>query len=222
LSDAPPLPRWRRRPEARRDELLDAALRLFTERGVAATTVADIAREAGIAKASVYRYFTGRDELLDALVERFYADLLQRGYAASLTVEGSGFVASLEVGMEATIRYLFEQAPLIELLGRQGAPRPDAPGPAGISALAGDLAQAIASAAARGEVSVDDPLATANLLVHSLASTVGHHILFGGELDEERIVAEARRMTRRMLAIAPPPQSTAGRPRDPLQPSDGR
>lgn len=50
-------PRWRRLPDARRDQLLDAAERLLVVRGVAGTAVADIATEAGVAKGSFYRYF---------------------------------------------------------------------------------------------------------------------------------------------------------------------
>jgi hypothetical protein len=89
------------------------------------------------------------------------------------------------------------------LLSHQPRPTADGPGPSGLTALADALAVSIAEAAERGEVAVDDPLATAHLLVHSLASTVGHQIVFGGELDADRIAAEAKRLTRRALALPP-------------------
>jgi len=52
-----------------REQLLDAALGLFAERGIAGTTVADIATKAGVTPAMVHYYFTNRDRLLDAIVK---------------------------------------------------------------------------------------------------------------------------------------------------------
>jgi AcrR family transcriptional regulator len=52
-----------------REHLLDTATRLFSERGIAATTVAQIATAAGVASALVHYYFTNREKLLDAVVD---------------------------------------------------------------------------------------------------------------------------------------------------------
>jgi len=52
------------------EHLLTTATRLFAERGIAATTVAQIAAEAGVTSALVHYYFTNREHLLDAVVER--------------------------------------------------------------------------------------------------------------------------------------------------------
>jgi AcrR family transcriptional regulator len=52
-----------------RESLLDAAVALFAERGVAATTAVDIAARAGVTPAMVHYYFRGRDRLLDAVVD---------------------------------------------------------------------------------------------------------------------------------------------------------
>jgi AcrR family transcriptional regulator len=52
-----------------RELLLDAAVVLFSERGVAGTTVAEIATRAGVTPAMVHYYFTNRDRLLDAVAE---------------------------------------------------------------------------------------------------------------------------------------------------------
>ena len=49
--------------------LLDAALLLFAERGVAGTTIAGIAARAGVTPAMVHYYFSSRDRLLDAVAE---------------------------------------------------------------------------------------------------------------------------------------------------------
>lgn len=52
-----------------RKQLLDAALVLFAERGVAGTTIAGIAAGAGVTPAMVHYYFSNRERLLDAVAE---------------------------------------------------------------------------------------------------------------------------------------------------------
>jgi AcrR family transcriptional regulator len=61
-------PRWARRKEARPQELLEAALNLFVERGYAATRLDDVARQAGVSKGTLYLYFTNKEELFKAVV----------------------------------------------------------------------------------------------------------------------------------------------------------
>jgi AcrR family transcriptional regulator len=68
--------RTRRGPHTRQ-QILDASLRLFSERGFARTTVRDIARQAGITDAAIYYHFESKRELLEALVE-------ERGFLSSL------------------------------------------------------------------------------------------------------------------------------------------
>jgi AcrR family transcriptional regulator len=51
-----------------RARLLAAAVDLFSEQGVAGTTVAEIAKRAGVTSAMVHYYFKTKDQLLDAVV----------------------------------------------------------------------------------------------------------------------------------------------------------
>lgn len=67
---AAPSPKFRRRAEDRPDELLDAALTLFLDRGYAHTSVAQIARKAGLSKGAVYLYFPSKQAVLEGLVRR--------------------------------------------------------------------------------------------------------------------------------------------------------
>lgn len=62
-------PRWRRRAEARPEEILEAALAEFTERGFEAARMEDIAKAAGLSKAAIYLYFPSKMALLEALIE---------------------------------------------------------------------------------------------------------------------------------------------------------
>jgi AcrR family transcriptional regulator len=49
--------------EARRQSILAAATRLFSQKGIAAATMAEIAAEAGISPGAIYRYFDNKEEL---------------------------------------------------------------------------------------------------------------------------------------------------------------
>lgn len=83
FSSTPPVarPRFRRRAEARPDEVLDAALDLFARQGFAGTTVEQIARHAGLSKAAVYLYFPSKQALLTGLVRRAVVPLADEALA---------------------------------------------------------------------------------------------------------------------------------------------
>ena len=57
-------------PEVRKAELLDAAQKLFTEKGYAKTTVTDILNVYGLSKGVFYYYFKSKEEVMDAIIER--------------------------------------------------------------------------------------------------------------------------------------------------------
>lgn len=71
-------PKFRRRAEHRPDELLDAALALFVEKGFAHTSVAEIARKAGVSKGALYLYFPSKQAVLEGLVKRAVAPVAAR------------------------------------------------------------------------------------------------------------------------------------------------
>jgi AcrR family transcriptional regulator len=73
--------RWRRRKEARPQEILAAALASFAERGFAATRLDDVARRAGVTKGTLYLYFTNKAELFQAVVAQALVPSLERGEA---------------------------------------------------------------------------------------------------------------------------------------------
>ncbi len=72
-----PAPKFRRRADARPDEVLDAAIALFAEKGYAATTVQEIATRAGLSKGAVYLYFPSKAAVLEGLVERAISPVAQ-------------------------------------------------------------------------------------------------------------------------------------------------
>jgi AcrR family transcriptional regulator len=61
------------RKAATRARLLDAAARVYAERGFAGATLDDVAKEAGLTKGAVYGHFGSKDNLLVALMEEYLA-----------------------------------------------------------------------------------------------------------------------------------------------------
>ena len=55
--------------EDRREQILDAAIRVFARKGFRQTINSDIAREAGITSGLIYYYFQSKEEMLQAIVE---------------------------------------------------------------------------------------------------------------------------------------------------------
>ena len=83
-----PEPKFRRRADARPDEVLDAALILFTQQGFANTTVQQVAKLAGISKGAVYLYFPSKHSLLEGLVDRAIAPVADQALGMITTYRG--------------------------------------------------------------------------------------------------------------------------------------
>jgi AcrR family transcriptional regulator len=59
----------RRRKDARPGEIIAAGLAEFAESGFAATRLDDVAKRAGVAKGTIYRYFASKEALFEAAVQ---------------------------------------------------------------------------------------------------------------------------------------------------------
>lgn len=57
--------------EERRNEILDAADELFGRKGFAATSTNDILEKVGIARGTLYYHFKSKEDIMDALIERY-------------------------------------------------------------------------------------------------------------------------------------------------------
>jgi AcrR family transcriptional regulator len=94
----------RKTKDARREDILDAALLEFAEGGLHGASTEDIARRAGISQPYVFRLFGTKKELFRAVVARCFRETLemfqraaegQRG-AAALEAMGKAYVARLQ------------------------------------------------------------------------------------------------------------------------------
>ena len=65
----------------KRGRIMDAAIKVFAERGFHTATVAEIARSAGVADGTIYLYFKGKDDLLLRLFDEKMTELLAEARA---------------------------------------------------------------------------------------------------------------------------------------------
>jgi len=78
-----------RRKDARPQELLDAALDLFVERGFAATRSEDVAARAGVSKGTLYLYYPSKEELLKEVIRHHVVNQIAEGTQIIREFEGS-------------------------------------------------------------------------------------------------------------------------------------
>jgi AcrR family transcriptional regulator len=86
---------------SKRDAVCEAALELFAEKGIEATTTREIAERAGAAEGTLYRHFSGKEALARSLYQRC-ADQLREHLVAA-----SGTATAPAARLEALVRGIF-------------------------------------------------------------------------------------------------------------------
>ncbi len=127
MSDTPAkTPRRRRRKDARPAEIIEAGLAEFAERGFAATRLEDVARRAGIGKATIYLYFESKEALFEAAVRARPIAVLQDIEAAIASFDGPTpdlVERIIRVGYAGFLER--DVAPLMRLILTEGRRMPD-------------------------------------------------------------------------------------------------
>jgi AcrR family transcriptional regulator len=103
-------------PEVRREEIMDAAQRLFLKQGVGLTTVDHVASGADVAKGTVYLHFASKQELLAALGERFAAKHLAHIRAAIAAKSEQDWPGKLAAWAEACAGFYLDSIELHDML----------------------------------------------------------------------------------------------------------
>ncbi len=88
-TEHPAPPRWQRRPEARPEEILDAAFQTFGENGFARTKLEDVARAAGVSKGTLYLYFDSKENLFREMVRAKVIPIVEEAEAVVQSHRGS-------------------------------------------------------------------------------------------------------------------------------------
>lgn len=195
--------------ESRRHQILEAALRVWMRQGFHGSSVEELAREAGLAKGTLYLYFPTKDAILDAIVRRYslLPDAVE--LAEALRDVPPERAIPLIVGrFHARLR---ERAPLVSLLMREFSLRP---GEARIFLERVVLpvnrlfAEYLDGLVARGVVRAIDTFVAARALVGMLMIFVLTQDVFGGHelspIADERITTTAADLFLHGVLAAPP------------------
>jgi AcrR family transcriptional regulator len=137
---------------ATRERIDQNAMTLFASKGVAETTIRDIAQSAGIAEGALYRHYRSKDDLIVALFARHYRALAQRlGVLQAAFVHSRDKIAAM---VEECCR-VFDQDPMLFrfllLVQHDSLRRVEGESPVEV------VRQVIEGGMARGEIRRDDP-----------------------------------------------------------------
>jgi AcrR family transcriptional regulator len=199
------LGRRERKKQQTRQLLADTARRLFAERGFEAVSVAEVAREADVAEATVFNYFPSKEDLVFSGLESFEAELLAaiRNRSSGETIlqafshfvlEPRGFLAArdrLSSARLLEVSRMIAESPALLAREQQIFAR-----------YTNSLARLIAEDT---RAAADDPrpavTAAALLGVHrALIDHVRRHILTG-EQDVARLARSTRRTGKKALSL---------------------
>lgn len=119
--------RRQRRKDARPQEILQAAIELFAEKGFAGTQIAEIAQRAGVAKGTVYLYYETKGKLFEGIVRSNITPVMDR---IKEMLEGHSLGAAALLRAVFTVIYLeFVGSParraVIRVLIAEGRQFPD-------------------------------------------------------------------------------------------------
>jgi AcrR family transcriptional regulator len=212
-------------PEERRQDILEAALELFRDRGFDETTVQDIATAAGVAAGTVYLYFPSKEHVLVALHNRF-----NRGMGERFGEVWASFAERADAGEEidrrevidslidTLVAYALDHKEAVNVMMRF-VPRlhsePMEEALLSDHALDQLMAAGMREAMEKGRVHSSDPEMTTMIVNAGINNTIGHAIAFGDPPDLDRVVAQAKEIYYKVLAPEVPVSTPPGQERRP-------
>ena len=153
--------------EVRREELLDAAERLFLKQGLAATSVDEIVSAAQVAKGTFYLHFTSKEQLLAGLQQRLVASFCQAIEEALARRRADDFRGRLRTWVQASMTAYLEHVALHDLVFHEYHPA-DRAAMHEDNPVLDNLASLLAQGSEAGAFDVADPKLTAVVLFHAL------------------------------------------------------
>jgi AcrR family transcriptional regulator len=170
------------------DSLTDVALRVFAERGYDGASMDDVARAAGISKASIYHHVESKEALLARGLERaldaLFAVLSEPGADRGPAVQRLAFI--VRRAAETTLALLPELSVLFRLRANSRAARE-----AIVRRRSFDraVAELIAQAQAEGDVRSDIDPAVAARLVFGMSNSVAEWYRADGQLNAGEVAS---------------------------------
>lgn len=98
------------------EKILQIAARLFVKNGYTATSMREIAAEAGIGKATIYYHFPDKDSIAAEMIKRTFGDMRQ---ALKILEAEQDPRERIRVAVTQSVEYLLESADIISVLRRE-------------------------------------------------------------------------------------------------------
>jgi TetR/AcrR family fatty acid metabolism transcriptional regulator len=182
-------------PEARREQILDAAEHVLLEHGLRETTVADVAAAAGVAKGTMYLHVVSKDDLLAALRARYIARLGE----ATASSDSGDTRARLRTLVQGLFTFSAANWQLHHVLFHEaGFSEADAFGD-----LRERLTALIADGVEAGEWRVGDVALAGTFVVHGIHGALIHALHGGRHPRPQRVATTVADLVERTLTGAP-------------------
>lgn len=210
----------------RRQEIMDAALSLFVEKGFDDTTVQEIATRAGVGIGTVYLYFPSKGDVLLALHDDFHGAMEERFLEATVDFfarkesgEAPDYRDAIDSICDTMLEHTLEYRTECEVIARHLSQ-------AGLTdeAMATErrfvefLTRAFETGTREGFIHTSDPEMLAYLLNAAVSFNLGRSLAFHEPPELERLVAGAKELFYKALApeeaLRLPPRGTGEAARD--------
>jgi len=177
--------KWNRRKQERPAEIISAAMDEFVEKGFAATKLTDVAKRAGVAKGTLFRYFETKEQLFHAVVKHALTANLSAIEQAAVVFDGSlseliPMLLNRAAGrmgdsrFPAILRMVLSESRAFPNLARIWHDEV-------IARVLGKLSDLIKAAQAREEVNVGDPNLLAISIMGPMIMALLFHEVFGSQ-----------------------------------------
>ncbi|MBI9075860.1 MAG: TetR/AcrR family transcriptional regulator [Desulfatibacillum sp.] len=195
------------KPEARKKLILASAKRLFSRGGYYQTQISDIIKDAGIARGTIYQYFSNKEDVFVTLLEQYYSQWEESISlaAADINLENVDPVDYFRHRIKRTLVFFSKDKDLCNIALRVGL---GLPGDMAlvikrfeeriIRLLIGDLDLGISNGHVRQDLNVE---LTANLLAGALLSTAYH--FFSQDADQAKPL-DINKTTEDIIAVFAP------------------
>ncbi|MFH0128952.1 TetR/AcrR family transcriptional regulator [Variovorax sp. VaC1] len=178
-------------PETRGAALMDAAERLFISKGIATTSIDDIAAGAQVAKGTFYLYFPSKEALLGALQQRFVDTFCARLQDAMDKHPAHKHRARLKAWVETGLETYLDNVALHDVVFHEY--RPEDRRMRNDNAVITQLVALLKQGDAAGVWEVEDATLTAVILFNALHGVADDAVAMGPAADP---VADRRRRAR--------------------------
>ena len=186
-------------PEERREELMNAAERLFLEHGVGPTTIEQITTAADVAKGTFYLYFSSKEDILGALGDRFGQEHLTKIKAALADKKPDDWHGKLATWAAAGVASYLDSIRLHDILfyGSRPATREGLVD----NVVIDHLTEMLQAGVDAGAWTIDDPRFIAVFLFSGLHAVVDDAYSKEKKVNRVRLVQRAERLCFRAVGL---------------------